>query len=75
MIEWKDRMEELCMYDVRAWHHAFKLDPNKYISDEDLEKVCESGTDAIIIGGQMALRLSGCLILWGVFVDIQFHVC
>src|SRR5690625_3378684 len=29
----------------------FKLDPNKKISDEDLEKICESNTDCIIVGG------------------------
>ncbi|WP_338779718.1 heptaprenylglyceryl phosphate synthase [Metabacillus sp. FJAT-52054] len=39
------------MYDVKEWRHAFKLDPDKLITDEDLEQVCESGTDAIIIGG------------------------
>lgn len=39
------------MYDVREWNHVFKLDPNKEISDQDLEKVCESGTDAVIVGG------------------------
>ncbi|WP_019155511.1 heptaprenylglyceryl phosphate synthase [Robertmurraya massiliosenegalensis] len=39
------------MYDIRDWRHAFKLDPNKEISDENLEKICESGTDAIIVGG------------------------
>ena len=36
------------MYDFREWKHVFKLDPNKEISDDALEKVCESGTDAII---------------------------
>lgn len=39
------------MYDINEWKHVFKLDPDKDISDEDLEKVCESGTDAILIGG------------------------
>lgn len=39
------------MYDVRNWRHVFKLDPNKEISDENLERICESGTDAIIVGG------------------------
>ncbi|MBS4220588.1 heptaprenylglyceryl phosphate synthase [Bacillus sp. FJAT-49711] len=39
------------MYDVKEWRHAFKLDPDKDISDEHLEKLCESGTDAVIIGG------------------------
>ncbi|MBB5172551.1 heptaprenylglyceryl phosphate synthase [Texcoconibacillus texcoconensis] len=39
------------MLEYHQWRHVFKLDPNKSISDEALEKVCESGTDAIIIGG------------------------
>ncbi|MEQ2527789.1 heptaprenylglyceryl phosphate synthase [Bacillaceae bacterium CLA-AA-H227] len=39
------------MYDIREWRHAFKLDPNKEISEDQLEQLCESGTDAIIIGG------------------------
>jgi putative glycerol-1-phosphate prenyltransferase len=39
------------MYDVTEWKHVFKLDPDKEISDENLEILCESGTDAIIVGG------------------------
>lgn len=39
------------MYDIKEWKHIFKLDPNKEISDADLERVCESGTDAVMIGG------------------------
>lgn len=39
------------MYDISKWKHVFKLDPDKEINDEDLEKICESGTDGIIIGG------------------------
>ncbi|MGG4490878.1 heptaprenylglyceryl phosphate synthase [Metabacillus idriensis] len=39
------------MYDVTEWKHVFKLDPDKEISDENLEIICESGTDAIIVGG------------------------
>lgn len=31
--------------------HVFKLDPAKDISDEALTKICESDTDAIIVGG------------------------
>ncbi|WP_080848684.1 heptaprenylglyceryl phosphate synthase [Cytobacillus gottheilii] len=49
------------MYDINEWRHAFKLDPNKYISDEDLEKICESGTDAIIIGGTDGITLENVL--------------
>lgn len=33
------------------WRHVFKLDPAKQLSDEDLKRVCESGTDAILVGG------------------------
>ncbi|WP_280770347.1 heptaprenylglyceryl phosphate synthase [Salipaludibacillus daqingensis] len=33
------------------WKHVFKLDPNKDLSEEALEQICESGTDAVIIGG------------------------
>jgi putative glycerol-1-phosphate prenyltransferase len=39
------------MYEVTEWKHVFKLDPDKEISDENLEIICESGTDAIIVGG------------------------
>ncbi|WP_375163072.1 heptaprenylglyceryl phosphate synthase [Paenibacillus sp. SC116] len=34
-----------------TWRHVFKLDPDKEISDEALDQVCLSGTDAIIVGG------------------------
>lgn len=33
------------------WRHVFKLDPEREISDGDLEALCLSGTDAIIVGG------------------------
>lgn len=39
------------MYDVSQWQHIFKLDPAKTISDHDLEAICMSNTDAIMIGG------------------------
>ena len=39
------------MYDIKKWKHIFKLDPAKSISDDDLETVCMSQTDAIMIGG------------------------
>jgi len=54
-------MEEVCMYDVREWRHVFKLDPNKIISDEHLERICESGTDAIIVGGTDGVTLENVL--------------
>jgi putative glycerol-1-phosphate prenyltransferase len=46
---------------MREWKHAFKLDPAKEISDEDLELVCESGTDVIIVGGTDDVTLDGVL--------------
>ncbi|WP_409177033.1 heptaprenylglyceryl phosphate synthase [Brevibacillus fortis] len=39
------------MIDYRGWRHTFKLDPDKTIDNEALEAICESGTDAIIVGG------------------------
>lgn len=39
------------------WRHVFKLDPAKEISDEALTRVCESGTDAILIGGTDGITL------------------
>lgn len=43
------------------WKHVFKLDPAKEISDEDLERICESGTDAILVGGTDNVTLDGVL--------------
>lgn len=57
IIEW--RKDDV--YDVREWRHAFKLDPSKEISDEKLEKLCESGTDAIIVGGTDHVTLENVL--------------
>lgn len=45
------------MYDFREWRHVFKLDPNKEISDDKLEKICESGTDAVMVGGTDGVTL------------------
>lgn len=39
------------MYDITKWKHIFKLDPAKSIFDDDLEAICMSNTDAIMIGG------------------------
>jgi putative glycerol-1-phosphate prenyltransferase len=49
------------MYDIHEWRHVFKLDPDKEISDEALERICESGTDAIIVGGTDGITLEGVL--------------
>jgi len=49
------------MYDFREWRHVFKLDPNKELSDDHLEIICESGTDAIIVGGTDGITLENVL--------------
>ncbi|WP_425450970.1 heptaprenylglyceryl phosphate synthase [Saliterribacillus persicus] len=46
---------------MAEWRHVFKLDPAKEIDDELLEKICESGTDAIIVGGTDNVTLDGVL--------------
>ncbi|WP_088044198.1 heptaprenylglyceryl phosphate synthase [Bacillus sp. EAC] len=51
------------MYDYSQWNHIFKLDPNKEISDEVLELICESGTDAILVGGTDGVTLDDTLSL------------
>ncbi|MBD0384118.1 heptaprenylglyceryl phosphate synthase [Paenibacillus sedimenti] len=37
--------------DISKWKHVFKLDPDREISDEALDRLCQSGTDAIMVGG------------------------
>ena len=47
--------------DYQSWRHVFKLDPAKTISDGHLERICESGTDAILIGGSDDVTLENVL--------------
>ncbi|WP_042478770.1 heptaprenylglyceryl phosphate synthase [Bacillus ndiopicus] len=47
--------------ELKTWRHVFKVDPAKTISDEDLEKVCESGTDVILVGGTDGITLDNVL--------------
>ncbi len=37
--------------DFKTWRHVFKLDPAKKITNEHLDRICKSRTDAILIGG------------------------
>nr|WP_255639650.1 heptaprenylglyceryl phosphate synthase [Aquibacillus saliphilus] len=46
---------------MNEWKHVFKLDPDKEISEEELEQICESGTDAVIVGGTDNVTLDGVL--------------
>ncbi|PTM57490.1 heptaprenylglyceryl phosphate synthase [Desmospora activa] len=36
---------------MKKWRHAFKLDPNRALSDAALERIGLSGTDVVIVGG------------------------
>lgn len=47
--------------DYHNWRHVFKIDPAKDISDEDLEKICESGTDVILVGGTDGITIDNVL--------------
>lgn len=47
--------------NMNEWKHIFKLDPAKDISDEHLDLLCESGTDAVIVGGTDDVTLDGVL--------------
>ncbi|RSK25769.1 heptaprenylglyceryl phosphate synthase [Bacillus sp. HMF5848] len=49
------------MYEISEWRHVFKLDPAKELSDEALERLCESGTDAIMVGGTDDVTLDNVL--------------
>lgn len=40
----------------RNWRHVFKLDPDRSIHEHDLKRICESGTDAIIVGGSTGVH-------------------
>ncbi|MFC4401678.1 heptaprenylglyceryl phosphate synthase [Gracilibacillus xinjiangensis] len=49
------------MYNMEEWKHVFKLDPAKDLPDDILDQICESGTDAIIVGGTDNVTLDGVL--------------
>lgn len=49
------------MYDYKKWKHVFKIDPNKEIDDDTLEKICESGTDAVVVGGTDGVTMDNVL--------------
>jgi len=62
-MEWNINWRIQNMYEINEWRHVFKLDPNKDISDEALEQICESGTDAVIVGGTDGVTLDNVLAL------------
>lgn len=40
---------------LASFKHMFKLDPNRLITEEQVKRLCESGTDAVIIGGTLGI--------------------
>lgn len=40
---------------IVGWRHVFKLDPDRVISDEALQLLCQSGTDAVLVGGSSGI--------------------
>lgn len=38
---------------ILKFNHIFKLDPNRYISETQINLLCNSGSDAIIVGGTL----------------------
>lgn|SRR5690625_199370 len=62
MNEWRIVVGDNALnYRINEWKHVFKLDPAKAISDEHLEQLCESGTDAIIVGGTDQITIDNVL--------------
>lgn len=47
--------------EIKKWRHVFKVDPAKEITDEALELLAESGTDAILVGGSDGVTLDNVL--------------
>ncbi|MEW4372611.1 heptaprenylglyceryl phosphate synthase [Paenibacillus kandeliae] len=41
--------------EMKTWRHVFKLDPDRELSDDDLDRICMSGTDAIMVGGSSGI--------------------
>jgi heptaprenylglyceryl phosphate synthase len=37
--------------NIRKWKHVMKLDPDKKISEKNLEKIIGSGSDALMVSG------------------------
>jgi len=55
------------LYNRKAWKHVFKLDPAKSLTADEIDRVCQSGTDAIVVGGTDNVTLEGVL-------DLMSHI-
>ncbi len=40
---------------IANFKHIFKLDPNKSLTEEQIQLICQSGTDAIVVGGTLGV--------------------
>lgn len=58
---------------MNDWKHIFKLDPAKEISDEQLDILCKSGTDAIMVGGTDEVTYQGVEDLLNRLSDYPIH--
>ncbi|WP_373429921.1 heptaprenylglyceryl phosphate synthase [Paenibacillus sp. GD4] len=47
----KNKEDFPLLVSIEQWKHVFKLDPDRELSDEALERLCLSGTDAVMVGG------------------------
>ncbi|MGL4521512.1 MAG: heptaprenylglyceryl phosphate synthase [Bacilli bacterium] len=63
------------MYDISTWQHVFKLDPSKTLTEQQIEQICESGTDAIIVGGTDDVTEDGVLHLLSVTRRYATPIC
>ncbi|EZH64699.1 heptaprenylglyceryl phosphate synthase [Bacillaceae bacterium JMAK1] len=43
--------------EMKTWKHVFKVDPARSYTEEWLADICESGTDAIIVGGSDGITI------------------
>lgn len=50
---------------MKLWRHVFKLDPDKEISDQHLDRLCQSETDAILVGGSTGTTFDNVVELLG----------
>mgnify|MGYP002515118958 CR=1 FL=1 len=57
--ELRNRKDNICNLPLNFVY--ITREANKEISDEALEKVCESGTDAVIVGGSDGITLDNVL--------------
>src|SRR5690625_4686681 len=53
--------DENLSYPFKQWQHIFKLDPAKELSAAEIQQICESKTDAIIVGGTDQVTYEGVL--------------